>query len=329
MIWKYILLFIVALLNGHTSSAFVNRREKATLHISNTNRADSTVKAILQIRGGSETLQTALVSGTPLKAMGAQFAVASLTVLPITWYRCAYSFSVGYGLSVSTMSLALLSSFSSPNSNFTNAPSILALTALIYGIRLAAFIFVRERAVESKRKIFDELDKISRLKRTPLALGLSFLYACMFSPALFAFRAGSLTAGSVSQWAQKFSTSVAFFGMILEAVADQHKYTVKQRSGHGADRFVGPTSWSYRLCRHPNYLGEILQWVGIFGAGAVTFGKSGVAWICGVFGLWGILSLMLRQSLALDEKQSEKYGGQPAYEKWKETVTASVIPFIV
>jgi hypothetical protein len=37
----------------------------------------------------------ALVSGSSLGAVGALYAVASLTVVPLTLFRQAYSFSVG------------------------------------------------------------------------------------------------------------------------------------------------------------------------------------------------------------------------------------------
>jgi len=266
-----------------------------------------------------EALHRVLVSGTPLRAVGALYAVASLTVVPLTYHRTAYSFTVGYGLSVAVMSLALLTSF--PFS--LSAPSILALTSLVYGLRLAAFIFVRECTVESKRKQFDNMDKMSILQRTPMALGVSLLYAFMVSPALFALR-GTLDAGSISKKVQLFFTGVSAFGLILESVADQHKYQVKRQSKEG--EFAGPTTWSYTICRHPNYLGEILYWAGLSVAGSVSFGNSTVQWSCAVLGLLGILSLMLGSSSRLDGKQSKAYGDQPNYVEWKRKVKASVIP---
>jgi hypothetical protein len=47
------------------------------------------------IAPATEALSQALVSGTPLRAVGALYAVASLTVIPMTFIRQAYSFSVG------------------------------------------------------------------------------------------------------------------------------------------------------------------------------------------------------------------------------------------
>ena len=333
----------------------------STFHLHNhqrTSNANHIIKSkrlqdnILQIRGGdiintpsstsamfsvispaSEALRHALVSGTPLRAVGALYAIASLTVVPLTYIRQAYSFSVGYGFSVATMSMALLSSFTFAGGKVdlaqfqTSIPSALALTSFIYGIRLSAFLFMREYTVESKRKQFKDLDKSSRLKRTPLALGVSLLYAFMVSPALFALRV-SVDASSTLGKVQVFFTGLSSFGMVLEAIADQHKYEAKRQSKDGENKFVGPTTWSYNLCRHPNYLGEILFWTGLFGAGSVSFGKSITAWVCGVLGLWGILGIMLGASSRLDKKQTEKYAGQPAYEDWKKEVSFSVIPLI-
>ena len=192
---------------------------------------------------------------------------------------------------------------------------------------------------------FDSMNKTPPLKRTPLALGVSLLYAFMVSPALFALRGSSSSSSSVGGGAvpgssaavavQSACAALAAIGMVLEAVADQHKYVAKRRingagTGAGDDgiKFVGPVSWSYRLCRHPNYLGEILHWVGLFGVGCVSFGDSPTAWVTGVLGLWGILGIMFGASSRLDKKQSEKYGGLAAYEEWRGRVRWSVIPFI-
>jgi steroid 5-alpha reductase family enzyme len=353
MISKHHLFLAAALLLGgvQTSSAFVSPQKHNIIHQQSTAhnfQQQQNFQNILHIRGGDISnmastsalssaiapITEALVSGTPLRAIGALYAVSSLTVVPLTWYKTAYSFSVGYGLSVAAMSAVLLSTFNTFGGGFNlstlkslSAPSILALTAMVYGVRLAAFIFVRAATVPEKGEQFKKMNSTPVLKRTPLALGVSLLYAMMVSPALMAFR-GSVEAGSVSHKAQLFFTGMATFGMVLESIADQHKFEVKRKGTGGDDKFVGPTSWSYKLCRHPNYLGEILHWVGIFGAGSVTFGKSIVPWASGVLGLWGILTIMLGASSRLDTKQAEKYGGQPAYDDWKKKVTSSVIPLI-
>jgi len=129
------------------------------------------------------------------------------------------------------MSMALLYAFIFPDGNLSvspfqsSVPAILALNGLIYGLRLASFIFLREQTVDSKKKAFKDLDKSDPLKRIPLAMGVSLLYAFMTSPALFALRDTTLAAGSVLEKVQLYSTGVSVFGMILEAIADQVSQT--------------------------------------------------------------------------------------------------------
>ena len=230
-------------------------------------------------------------------------------------------------MSIATMSMALLCAFVQQNGNLASIPAILALNTLVYGLRLASFIFLREQTVESKKKIFKELDKTAALKRIPLALSVSLLYAFMTSPALFALRGTAPVPGSVGEKIQQVGAGISIAGTILEAIADQHKYQVKIGKDE-SDTFTGPTTWSYRLCRHPNYLGEILVWIGLFAAGSVSFGKSIVAWVCSVLGLWGILGIMFGASSRLDKKQEEKYSSQRAYIEWKEKVPSSLVPLL-
>ncbi|KAL7433780.1 hypothetical protein ACHAXM_003725 [Skeletonema potamos] len=285
----------------------------------------------------ADAISATLVSGTPLRAIGGLWAISSLAVVPLTFIRQGYSFSVGYGVSVAAMvisfllttsqALALLSSFDISCSTLTSsAPAFLAVTTVIYGLRLAFYLLLREFSVDSKRKQVKSFDKMPRLQRTPLALSVSLLYAFMTSPALFALR-GLVKTGTALEKVQLVSTGVSVFGMVLESIADQQKYEAKRKSKEGEDKFVGPTTWSYKLVRHPNYLGEILFWVGLFGAGSVSFQKSIVAWLCGSLGLASILSIMFGASGRLDTKQQEKYGGQRKYEEWKDSVKYSVIPF--
>ena len=171
-------------------------------------------------------LHQTLVSGSPLRAVGALYAISSLVVTLLTWYRTAYSFSVGYGLSVAAMSAALLSAFGGLNTS--SAPSILAVVSMVYGVRLAGFIFLRENTVASKKEAFDKLNTKPFYQRTPLALMVALLYSFMVCPVLFALRgSASVSAGSVADKIQLFFTGVAAFGILLESVADQHSIKSK------------------------------------------------------------------------------------------------------
>ena len=150
------------------------------------------------------------------------------------------------------------------------------------------------------------------------------------------------------RWTSTAFALLASFGLLLETIADQHKYMTKRIVNEGKEvdgddgkkddekrkrrrmmtEFVGPTDWTYSLCRHPNYLGEILHWIGVFGVGSLSFGASITAWSCGMLGLYAILSIMFGASSRLEMRQSEKYGGSYRYEEWKKRVRWSVVPFV-
>jgi hypothetical protein len=56
----------------------------------------------------ADAISSTLVSGTPLRAIGGLWAISSLAVVPLTFIRQSYSFSVGYGFSVAAMVRILL-----------------------------------------------------------------------------------------------------------------------------------------------------------------------------------------------------------------------------
>jgi hypothetical protein len=68
------------------------------------------LQTTLNIRGGEikmlpvgDAISATLVSGSPLRAVGSLWAIASIVVVPLTFIQQSYSFSVGYGFSVAAM----------------------------------------------------------------------------------------------------------------------------------------------------------------------------------------------------------------------------------
>ena len=285
-------------------------------------------RVVHEIRGGSDTslnsamipaaVDSALKSG-PLGVV-ALTGVASSVVLPLTLYRQGYSFSVGYGLSVFAMGLTIFQTF---QIGFSLSPlSLLASAVMFYGARLGTFLLLREFTVPSKKEQVKSFDKSPRLKRIPLALSVSLFYAFMTSPLMFAARA-SLEDSTI----MKVGIAVAWLGAGMEAVADAQKFLVK-RATSDENEFVGPTGGFYRLCRHPNYFGEVMYWFGLAVAGSPSFGTNPIAWACSLLGFYGIFGIMSNASKRLDEKQNEKYSGQEEYEKYTKEVPASLWPWV-
>jgi len=245
--------------------------------------------------------------------------IASSVVVPLTMYRQGYSFSVGYGFGVFAMALALWKQF---QIGLSLSPlSLLASAVMFYGIRLGTFLLVREWTVPSKAEVIKGFDKSPRLKRIPLAVSVSMFYAFMTSPLMYAARAAIDNSNVM-----KAGVALAWVGAVMEAVADTQKFFVK-RAAKDEDTFVGPTGGFYKICRHPNYLGELIFWFGLALAGVPSFGKSIIAWGCAATGFYGIFGIMTGATKRLDKKQEEKYSGQEAYDTYRKEVGASIFPW--
>lgn len=277
-----------------------------------------------QIRGGA--LQNSLITGVAgvLKSgpwgVMALSGIASSVVVPLTMIRQGYAFSVGYGFSVFAMGLALLQTFSI---GISKSPLLLlAMAVLFYGARLGGYLLLREWTVPSRAEQVKSFDKTPRLKRIPFAVSVSIFYAFMTSPLLYAARASPVENNLV----MNIGVALAWAGAILEAIADGQKYLVKKKSNQ-EDTFVGPTNGCYRLCRHPNYFGEVLYWFGLLIGGIPSFGKNAIAWVCSALGFYGIYGIMTKAAERLDGKQKEAYEGQNAYDTYTKEVTASIWPW--
>lgn len=285
--------------------------------------------ALSLITSAMEMIDTALVSGPHIQGVTALFAVSFATVAAFTMIRTNYAFTVGYGASVAVQSAALMASFGVPLL-FTDklAPSaLLANASLLHGIRLAVYLALRNATVPSKSKQMASMDKTPRLKRLPLALNVSLLYAFMVTPVLYALRGNEQIIADKRQMA---GVALAYLGLAIEASADAHKFILKRQKNadYGSATFVGPTGGTFLLCRHPAYFGELLFWFGLLVGGAFTFRKNATAWICSTLGMIGISFIMFSASKRLDKKQLDTYGGQKEYDEYRARVRGSLFPFV-
>jgi steroid 5-alpha reductase family enzyme len=269
-------------------------------------------------------IKNVLTSGSNIQAILALYVVGILAVVPLTLVHPSYCFSVGYGAAVASMSLAIILSFGITVPR--TAPELLLFASFVYGIRLSTFLLVRMHSVKNMRAQAKATEKSHRIKFLILAVILSGLYACMVSPVLFLLRDDASL--KTLQWT---GVALAYAGLVLEAIADQQKFNTKRRHNiaYGATRFVGPTGGAYSLCRHPNFLGEIMFWTGLLLGGVSSFDKNITPWICGTLGWLSIMNIMFGSARRMDEKQLNNYGGQSGFDEWRKRVKTSLIPFFL
>jgi protein-S-isoprenylcysteine O-methyltransferase Ste14 len=295
----------------------------------------NSLSRVVQVRGGgtitaattkamegiTQAINYAVTSNSPLGPLGL-WAVASSVVIPLTLYRQGYAFSVGYGFSVTAMALYLIMQFPAATSN----PMV--WSAAFQGVRLALYLLLREWSFPEKAQQVKSFDKSPPLKRIPFAASVSLFYALLMTPVMYMLRSGSLNDNNVIL---NIGSFLAWSGAILEAVADCHKFLVKQSNKDKKNKFVGPTSGVYHITRHPNYTGEVLFWLGVFLGGTPFFARGSIAnivvgWVSSGLGFYGIYSIMTMATKRLDDRQQENYKGQLTYDKWRSKVKAPIFP---
>jgi len=113
---------------------------------------------------------------------------------------------------------------------------------------------------------------------------------------------------------------LAFIGLFLwiigfgiEVVADMQKSRFRADPAN-KDRFIQSGLWQYS--RHPNYLGEIILWLGIAIIALPVL--QGWQWIALISPIFVILLLTRVSGLPMLERRADaKWGGQEAYEAYK------------
>lgn len=185
---------------------------------------------------------------------------------------------------------------------------LLAVFVVVWAIRLGSFLFWRiQKAGKDTR--FDQI-KPSFIRFltvwTIQGLWVSFTAAA-------ALAALTNQASQALDWTAWLGLVVWLMGFALEVTADVQKSRFNAQPANKG-RFIHTGLWAYS--RHPNYLGEIVLWVGIAIISAPMLqGWQYITLLSPVF----VAFLLLRVSGVplLEAQADQKWGGQPEYEAYK------------
>lgn len=192
---------------------------------------------------------------------------------------------------------------------------LLAAMVCIWAGRLGSFLFTRIHKAGSDQR-FDKLKNSF----------VQFIGAWTLQGLWITFTMASALAGITSAKPEPigalalFGTLIWLTGFLLEAIADHQKSAFK-KDPENRDSFIQSGLWS--ISRHPNYLGEIILWVGV----SIVAIPVLQGW------QWAMLSspffvalLLIRVSgiPLLEKKADEKWGGQSDYESYKRSVAVLV-----
>ncbi len=241
----------------------------------------------------------------------------SLLACSVGFHMYIWFFSVGYGLAIAAIGVALAVGF---HSQMTLPEWLTCILLFVYGLRLGGYLLMREMKSTTYRKVLNpELERSSKMSipaKIALWVTCGVLYTLMTIPLYFRLKNG--VPADAMLW---IGLAVMTCGVVTEVVADQQKTAAKKRNSR---RFVD--TGLYRIVRCPNYLGELLLWLGMLLTGTTAL-RGPWQWILALLGFILIAWVMFSGARRLELRQDRNYGADPEYQKYVRTVPI-IIPFI-
>lgn len=241
----------------------------------------------------------------------------SLLSSSIGFLMYIYFFSIGYGLSIATIGILFSVGFRSQ----MEIPELLCcILLMIYGIRLGGYLFIRDLKNSAYQKILQpERERSKKMgigAKVAIWFSCALLYTLQTCP-LF-FRLSNKILSNTMLWV---GILIMFIGLILETLADMQKSIAKKKNSR---RFVN--TGLYSVVRCPNYLGEIIFWLGMFLSGFTAL-NSLYQWIMSILGFMLIIFVMFSGTRRLEIRQDKNYSNDSEYQNYIKTVPI-IIPFI-
>ncbi len=252
--------------------------------------------------------------------MGSLGSIAAWSALGVLAYMCGW-FVVAmvakrndivdsaWGLGFVGLSLSAAAS-----TEFSPRPVLVAALVTVWGLRLAAHIYARNRGAGEDFRYAAWREQWGRwfVPRTFLQVFMTqgVFMVLIWTPGIV-IAAGD---GAALGWLDLLGAGVALGGIAIESMADAQLRRFKSDAANkGRLMRTGLWGWS----RHPNYFGETLVWWGI---AILALGEPQGS--IGLLGPVTITFLLLKVSgVPMLEK---KYDGRPDFEEYKASTSAFV-----
>ncbi len=245
----------------------------------------------------------------------------ALVISSIGFYRVVYFISIGYAFSIVAMGII------TPIRHLESLTWALALQNIflvLWGIRLGFYLVQRE-VRESYRKELKNIHQrtagMSWMIKVLIWVSVSLLYVLMFSPSLFGLIALPGSSSRIYDLTQIAGLLLMGGGLVFEALSDKQKSDFKAKF---PEKYCNVGL--YRWVRCPNYLGEIIFWLGNWVMGIMIY-DTPLRWVAGLIGIACIVLIMMGSTKRLENTQDERYGDQPEYQNYIRTVPV-LFPFV-
>lgn len=233
---------------------------------------------------------------------------ACLLASSIGFKKFVWFLSIGYGFSVMACGIAMMIIFAIESKlNITGL--IACILLVVYGFRLGGFLLIRELKSASYKKAMSK--EINTEKKMPIPVLISIWVIVCF---LYVWEVGGITfvmyhrdpnAGFFSVGILEIIGLVIMSaGILIEGIAD-HQKSVQKKENPKAPAMKG----LYKICRCPNYYGEILFWTGVVTyAFASVLSNTWWQWVFIALGYICIVYIMFNGAKRLELRQAKNYG---------------------
>jgi len=271
-----------------------------------------TLSLLIAIAGSNNST---LYDGMPIFMLCASvgFVLHWLGFIPAYLFQTEHYFDLIGSISyVATVALA-----------FALAPSfgtrgmVVATLICVWAVRLGSFLFIRVKKAGQDRRFTQIKTKFFRFLLT-WTLGGTWVFITM-------------AAGLAAMTSQSQSPVDGFLvvgatlwviGFGIEVVADQQK-TAFRKDPANAEKFISSGLWS--ISRHPNYLGEIILWIGIAVIALPVL--EGWQWVTLASPVFVSFLLLKVSGVPMLENNAEsRWGNDPEFRQYKAK-TPTLIPY--
>ncbi|MBP3451781.1 MAG: DUF1295 domain-containing protein [Agathobacter sp.] len=248
------------------------------------------------------------------------FFLVALVVCLVGFYKYVYFLSIGYGFAVLGIGVTMAIMGAMGIFNMSLPHYILCVLFVVYGFRLSGFLLIREIKNASYRKTLKEAtgeeSAMPIFVKVAIWVCVAALYVAQTSPVFFRVYNGGEVSGFT--WAGIF---ICIAGIVLETIADNQKSAQKKARPN-----MVATQGLYKMCRCPNYFGEIIFWTGIFVSSLDIL--SGVGqWLMAVISYICIVFIMFNGAQRLEKRQMARYGNNKEYNDYANK-TPIIIPLL-
>ena len=244
-------------------------------------------------------------------------AVVAAVLSAVGFYKFVYFLSIGYGFAISGIGVALMLLF---GKQMETVHFVQCILFVLYGCRLSGFLLYREIKNALYRKTLAEATTSEATMpifvKAFIWIWVAALYVAQTSPVFYRQYNGA--ADTLLPW---IGVIISVLALVIESVADMQKSAQKKENPN-----MVATKGLYKLCRCPNYFGEILFWTGVT-VGGLTALQGWGQWVMAILAYIAIVFIMFNGAQRLEKRQMGRYGKLPEYNAYADK-TPIIIPLL-